>query len=299
MMNLSEFAAIKDIPKGARVPLTRGKVPPVFKRIASAGGQVYDYSELLPDDVAAEYGLWVSYRPWAVSRGAIRAEIYRRAELNEEWPNRRGFLEATFIGEDSVVEVNHSNLDEELRGKGIGKILYEAVYKDAHRRGARYVMGGEHSTLAHRTHLALNRKHGWKYDPDPNRQSDGGYMNDADWENLPTNPAELEYDGRWRSYQFRLNGVPPSLGAGVIPFPQDYDPAVSDPYSREYMIAHLRDLSQGAWFPASGGTEEPFYTRSGRRLLYVYQPSTGRHAYLDLSTDLILSDEEAAMLIGT
>jgi hypothetical protein len=47
------------------------------------------------------------------------------------------------------------------------------------------------------------------------------------------------------------------------------------------------------WIPACGGTEQPFISRTGRRLLYCWQPSTGRHAYLDLGSDLILSDEEA------
>ncbi len=50
---------------------------------------------------------------------------------------------------------------------------------------------------------------------------------------------------------------------------------------------------QGNWYLASGGAEQPFTTRTGRRLLYCWQPSTGRHAYLDCSTDLILSDAEA------
>lgn len=52
---------------------------------------------------------------------------------------------------------------------------------------------------------------------------------------------------------------------------------------------------QGNWIPACGGTEVPFTTRSGRVLLYCWQPSTGRHAYIDCQTDLILTDEEAAL----
>jgi hypothetical protein len=55
---------------------------------------------------------------------------------------------------------------------------------------------------------------------------------------------------------------------------------------------------QGNWTPASGGTETPFTTRSGRVLLYVFQASTGRHAYLDTQTDLILSQEEAEAALG-
>jgi len=54
-----------------------------------------------------------------------------------------------------------------------------------------------------------------------------------------------------------------------------------------------------SWHPACGGTEVPFPTRTGRRLLYVWQPCSGRHAYLDLGTDLILSDEEARLALGT
>lgn len=51
------------------------------------------------------------------------------------------------------------------------------------------------------------------------------------------------------------------------------------------------------WVPACGGTEAPF-TVNGRRLLYCWQPSTGRHAYMDLGTDMILSDEEARAVLG-
>lgn len=57
--------------------------------------------------------------------------------------------------------------------------------------------------------------------------------------------------------------------------------------------------AQGEWVPASGGTETPFVSRSGARLLYCYQPRSGKHAYLDLGTDLILSDSEAANLLST
>ena len=35
-------------------------------------------------------------------------------------------------------------------------------------------------------------------------------------------------------------------------------------------------------------------SRSGKMLLYVWQPRTGNHAYLDLGSDIILTDEEAA-----
>ena len=53
---------------------------------------------------------------------------------------------------------------------------------------------------------------------------------------------------------------------------------------------HSQDDS---WQPACGGIEVPFKSRSGKRLQYVWQPSTGQHAYLDVDSDIILSDEEA------
>jgi hypothetical protein len=66
----------------------------------------------------------------------------------------------------------------------------------------------------------------------------------------------------------------------------------------EILAARAAHAANGNWFPASGGTETPFTTRTGRRLQYCWQPSTGRHAYLDLGTDFILSDEEAAAAQG-
>jgi hypothetical protein len=51
--------------------------------------------------------------------------------------------------------------------------------------------------------------------------------------------------------------------------------------------------SQGPWIPGGGGTELPFLTKSGHRLQYMWQPTTGKHAYINLDTDMILTDEEA------
>ena len=53
------------------------------------------------------------------------------------------------------------------------------------------------------------------------------------------------------------------------------------------------DPDQGNWEIACGGLETPFMSRAGHRLLYIWQPSTGRHAYLNCDTDIILTDEEA------
>jgi len=67
----------------------------------------------------------------------------------------------------------------------------------------------------------------------------------------------------------------------------------------DQIIAEITAKSeQGNWVPACGGTETPFRSRSGKTLLYCWQPSTGRHAYLDCGTDIILSDEEATAALA-
>ena len=69
------------------------------------------------------------------------------------------------------------------------------------------------------------------------------------------------------------------------------------------LVEHLAALdasrAQGNWVPACGGTEVPFTTRTGFRLLYCWQPSTGRHAYINLDTDILLSDDEARAALAT
>ena len=57
--------------------------------------------------------------------------------------------------------------------------------------------------------------------------------------------------------------------------------------------------AQGDWIPANNRSETPFLTRSGKKLLYCYQPSTGLHAYLDCDNDLILSNEDARLYLQT
>jgi hypothetical protein len=51
------------------------------------------------------------------------------------------------------------------------------------------------------------------------------------------------------------------------------------------------------WYPASGGTEKVFQTRTGHKLLYVWHPASGKHAYLNVETDQILSEEEANLAL--
>jgi hypothetical protein len=51
------------------------------------------------------------------------------------------------------------------------------------------------------------------------------------------------------------------------------------------------------WVPACGGTETMF-TVHGKRVLYVYNPKQHKHAYLDLDSDMIMSDDEYLALLS-
>jgi hypothetical protein len=66
----------------------------------------------------------------------------------------------------------------------------------------------------------------------------------------------------------------------------------------QILAARQKEAEQGDWIPACGGTEVPFVSRSGIRMLYVFQPSTGKHAYLNLDTDIIMTDAEAQAALG-
>jgi hypothetical protein len=52
------------------------------------------------------------------------------------------------------------------------------------------------------------------------------------------------------------------------------------------------------WVPANGGYETACTYRTNRRLLYCYNFATGRHAYLDLDQDRVLTDQEAQVATG-
>jgi hypothetical protein len=52
-----------------------------------------------------------------------------------------------------------------------------------------------------------------------------------------------------------------------------------------------------AWVPACGGTEEIFVARN-KRILYCYNPKTKKHGYLDVDSDIIMTDEEYFALIS-
>ena len=57
-------------------------------------------------------------------------------------------------------------------------------------------------------------------------------------------------------------------------------------------------VPQAGRIPAWGGTEAPHTTRPGRRLLYMWNPTTGEHAYYDVTNDVFLSADEATAALA-
>ena len=64
--------------------------------------------------------------------------------------------------------------------------------------------------------------------------------------------------------------------------------------------AEARKLESARWVPACGGTETPMMV-GGRRILYCWNSLTGQysdHAYLDLDTDMIMTQAEVDALFA-
>ena len=57
----------------------------------------------------------------------------------------------------------------------------------------------------------------------------------------------------------------------------------------EYWSACNRNADE--WVAANCGTEVPF-VKNGTMYLYVWSPYTGEHGFLDMGTDIVMSDKE-------
>ena len=59
----------------------------------------------------------------------------------------------------------------------------------------------------------------------------------------------------------------------------------------ERLDAAEKAKADGPWVPGCNQLEKPFITRTGHKVIYMWQPSTGRHAYFDLESDLEIHEE--------
>lgn len=65
----------------------------------------------------------------------------------------------------------------------------------------------------------------------------------------------------------------------------------------EYTMAIAANADR--WVPAHRGTEQPFVSRSGIRMLYCFNPRQQNHAYINADTDVVMTEEEtrAALML--
>lgn len=122
------------------------------------------------------------------------------------------------------------------------------------------------------------------------------------------NQTTTDRRARWAALRNKAAAATTGNGAPLTSAEwSEYDAFVTE--DDPTLFAPARDLAQemgaevarreaGPWFPACAGTEVPFTARDGRRLQYLWQPSTNRHAYIDLDRDVFLTDDEATRVLA-
>lgn len=152
------------------------------------GQNVFNYSHLLsPDQQNAGYRMHLVHEKRSGTH-ELTAEIYHNHDFVGDlsgysmMPMRRGEVPELDVITSSIADSAHHN-------KGLGRALYEALYAHAyHHLGARRVNGDRHSSMAHRVHVSLAKKHGLEY---------------VGRERATTRPRG-PFDGRFGSYSYAL-----------------------------------------------------------------------------------------------
>lgn len=183
---------IKDIKRGKDVGDSR------FEQVS--------YTHLLPVSLRRKSRLIVEVRPENMDADTLTAHFGPKVVGFESVRGQSGYVRGVLRpnGPRRELLVEEANLAEGLHGKGIGKAMYEALYREAHELGATHVKGGTHSTNAHHVHESLAAKHGWAYDAIPNTTDEGGDWPPEDWAGDTRGGSR---DDRWQRYSFELKGV--------------------------------------------------------------------------------------------
>jgi 8-oxo-dGTP pyrophosphatase MutT (NUDIX family)/GNAT superfamily N-acetyltransferase len=144
--------AMKDIKPGPRVENT------------NLGGMLrHDYTHLLKPEHQAGYSLHVEH--WPKHPDSLYAALISKAT-----GAKVGHIDAG-VGRTEeghkAIETTVSRIDPSLFGKGFGRALYEAVLSHGyHILGIKHVVGDTHSSMAHKVHASITKRHGFPgYDP--------------------------------------------------------------------------------------------------------------------------------------
>jgi len=136
----------------------------------------YDYTHLIKSPaLRRNYAMHVTHDPSAGQKptdpNAREPRSIARVTIKHKQSGQLvgyvdGSWDRTEAGHKAILPTYSVLRDKALRGKGLGKAMYEALYAHANNHlGIKHAVGEEHSTSASRVHQALAEKHGWEYQP--------------------------------------------------------------------------------------------------------------------------------------
>jgi GNAT superfamily N-acetyltransferase len=160
----------------------------------------YDYTHLIKSPVIRrKYSIHVTHDPTAGQKpmdpNAREPRSIARVTLKSNASGALvGYIDASWdrteAGHKAILPTYSVIRDKSLRGKGIGKAMYEALYAHAHNHlGIKHAVGEDHSTSASKVHQALADKHGWDYQPQ---------WGDRD------QVVSRDFDGAFGPYEYKL-----------------------------------------------------------------------------------------------
>ena len=160
----------------------------------------YDYTHLIKSPaLRRNYAMHVTHDPSAGQKptdpNAREPRSIARVTIKHKQSGQLvgyvdGSWDRTEAGHKAILPTYSVLRDKALRGKGLGKAMYEALYAHANNHlGIKHAVGEEHSTSASRVHQALAEKHGWDYQPQ--------------W-GAKDQTVSRDFDGAFGPYEYKL-----------------------------------------------------------------------------------------------
>jgi 8-oxo-dGTP pyrophosphatase MutT (NUDIX family)/GNAT superfamily N-acetyltransferase len=114
-----------------------------------------DFSHLLHPEIAKTHKLFTRHYGWeGVPTDHVAVRLVHR-----DTGDRAGKIDAGVEGR-AISPIDVEVFDPKLRGRGVGRAMYEALYGHVyHTLGIKKVVGGTHSSMANKAHLSVTSKH--------------------------------------------------------------------------------------------------------------------------------------------
>lgn len=154
----------------------------------------YDYSHLLPENPDKSYKIIVQRRKKSFGP-AFGLEAYLKYKGQDV-----GSVAGVVRPSNATMYLADAELDENHRGRGMGKALYKALYAHAaNDLKVKSVDGESHSDSARAVHESLAREYGFSYSAKRNIGPEG-YIDSDTWRGNANRP----FNGRWGKYDYDL-----------------------------------------------------------------------------------------------